>query len=106
MARNLSDPITPPVGLCAVERPRVSRELSYLTAADRQPIPVLAEGEEVDWSLLDQPAIERRKDQLDADVVTIRDMLCLKAGSVIDLDLATERARQIVQVLHAMGRLS
>lgn len=112
MARTRPDVIPPPFG--AIEGTNRYSRARCLTPEDvahgtRQivpTIPVLAEGDDVDWSLLDRPAIERRKDQLDADVATVRDMLCLRAGSVIDLDLATERARQIVQVLHAQGRLS
>lgn len=54
--RNLSAPIPPPFG--AVERPRVSRENSALTAAD-------IETSAPDWRTLDVPTVLRRRERLE-----------------------------------------
>lgn len=56
-----------------------------------------------DYAALDRATVSRRaeaaQDQLDGVVRIIRDSLLVRAGKVIDLDLATERAGNIAMIL-------
>lgn len=56
------------------------------------------------WIRIDRSIAEER-DDLTVAVRTVRDTLLVREGLALDLDTATERARAIVQVLYADGRL-
>jgi hypothetical protein len=76
-------------------------------------LPVFDEPE--DWTALEAPTVQRREasvrelaelEQLAADVILVRDALLVRAGEVLDLDVASERARQIVGILAMSERLA
>jgi hypothetical protein len=94
--------IPPPFG--AIESHRTQRS-RYLVPGDiiahgtRQPIPVIAEGEHIDWAALDIPTVTRESAQgrLDEAVVIVRDTLEHELG--LERDVADRVARQVVQGL-------
>ena len=89
MRTHRHDPIAVPLG--HVEKPRPSRERSHLLDANhgtRQPIPILAEGEHIDWPALDIPTVTRRK----PDRVELVRLYLLERLGIDDADAAREIA--------------